>query len=435
MTKSSFSQLSLWSLALASYLGETLVKIGPVGDLIITNADVGPDGYTRMAVLAGSTINGELIVGQKGDDFAINVINNLNDSSIVQSTSIHWHGLVQRGTSWADGTAFVTGWPISHNNSLYKFNAGDQAGTFWYHSHLSTQYCEGLRGPMIICDSLDPHTGFYDVDDENTIITLSDWNHVLTKTLKEPTSDATLINGLGCGDPTTELAIISVKQGTRYRFRLINMACGAYFTFSIERHLMKIIELRIFVGKSSSFDWLDANQDVQNYCKIRILSYLVFLLYLKILGFVPTSMSGSPGFPEQEDVDYSWTLNMLYRSTLLPAGSVYALPPNSTIELSVPGFSVGHGHAFHLHGHTFDVIRTAGSSTYNYENPVRRDVVHIGDIGANVTIRFKTDNAGPWLFHCHTNWHLNKGFAVVFAEDTEWENLCSIYDALPASEP
>lgn len=35
----------------------------------------------------------------------------------------------------------------------------------------------------------------------------------------------------------------------------------------------------------------------------------------------------------------------------------------------------------------------------NYVNPVRRDVVNMGDIGSNVTIRFVTDNPGPWFFH------------------------------------
>ncbi|KAK0462398.1 laccase lcc5 [Desarmillaria tabescens] len=517
MRKGSFFLSLLATVSL--YLCETLAEIGPVGDLIIANADVSPDGYTRMAALAGGTIVGELIVGQKGDDFAINVINNLDDSSIVQSTSIHWHGLFQRGTSWADGTDFVTGCPISHNNSfLYKFNAGEQAGTFWYHSHLADQYCEGLRGALIIYDPFDPHAGLYDIDDESTIITLSDWNHALTKTLREPTSDATLINGLGrwSGDPTTELAVIPVKQGTRYRFRLINMACGTYFTFSIEHHLMNIIEvdgtshqpylvdeLQIFPGQRYSFV-LDANQDIQSYwihanpnigeagynngINSAILRYSgaddaepepsvsPSVLPLNETDLVPLENPGAPGIPERGGVDYALTLDMLYlddvdrftingvsfhpppipvllqilsgaraANELLPEGSVYTLPPNSTIELSIPGTSVGHGHAFHLHGHTFDVVRSAGSSTYNYENPVRRDVVHIGDIGANVTIRFKTDNAGPWLFHCHTNWHLNKGLAVVFVEDSkdwattsrpppEWEKLCPIYDALPASE-
>lgn len=51
----------------------------------------------------------------------------------------------------------------------------------------------------------------------------------------------------------------------------------------------------------------------------------------------------------------------------------------------------------HLHGHTFDVVRVAGSTVYNYANPIRRDVVSIGGGSDNVTIRFTTDNAGPWV--------------------------------------
>jgi iron transport multicopper oxidase len=82
------------------------------------------------------------------------------------------------------------------------------------------------------------------------------------------------------------------------------------------------------------------------------------------------------------------------------------------------------------------VVRSAGNSTYNFDNPVSRDVVSIGNLGDNVTIRFFTDNYGPWFLHCHIDWHLNasvvppsfimipvlksalfSGFAVVFAED------------------
>ena len=38
-------------------------------------------------------------------------------------------------------------------------------GTFWYHSHLSTQYCDGLRGAFVVYDPEDPHKLLYDVDD------------------------------------------------------------------------------------------------------------------------------------------------------------------------------------------------------------------------------------------------------------------------------
>lgn len=67
----------------------------------------------------------------------------------------------------------------------YKFNVPDQAvsferavksilceltfclsqGTFWYHSHFSNQYCDGLRGALVVRDPQDPQAVLYDVDD------------------------------------------------------------------------------------------------------------------------------------------------------------------------------------------------------------------------------------------------------------------------------
>jgi iron transport multicopper oxidase len=38
-------------------------------------------------------------------------------------------------------------------------------GTFWYHSHFSTQYCDGLRGALVVRDPQDPQAGLYDFDD------------------------------------------------------------------------------------------------------------------------------------------------------------------------------------------------------------------------------------------------------------------------------
>ena len=71
-------------------------------------------------------------------------------------------------------------------------------GTFWYHSHHSTQYCDGLRGPIVVYDPNDPQRHLYDVDNgehlsigilicispthsESTVITLSDWYHVAAR--------------------------------------------------------------------------------------------------------------------------------------------------------------------------------------------------------------------------------------------------------------
>ncbi|KAG6859753.1 hypothetical protein C0995_004497, partial [Termitomyces sp. Mi166 len=141
---------------------------------------------------------------------------------------------------------------------------------------------------------------------------------------------------------------------------------------------------------------------------------------------------------------------------LLPPGSIYTLPRNKVIEVSIPGGTTGAPHPFHLHGvghlfslhmksltvmqHAFSVVRSAGSSTYNYANPVRRDVVSTGGSASdNVTIRFRTDNSGPWIFHCHIDWHLDRGLSIVFAEDvpdiakfnppSTWDALCPAFDA------
>jgi iron transport multicopper oxidase len=38
-------------------------------------------------------------------------------------------------------------------------------GTYWYHSHYKNQYCDGLRGVLIIDDPNDPQKYLYDVDD------------------------------------------------------------------------------------------------------------------------------------------------------------------------------------------------------------------------------------------------------------------------------
>ncbi|THV03708.1 laccase lcc5 [Dendrothele bispora CBS 962.96] len=500
--------------------------IGPVTDLVISNAEVSPDGFNRTATLAGGTVIGPIIKGNKGDNFQINVINQLSDTSMLLTTSIHWHGIFQnRGSNWADGPAFINQCPIASNNSfLYNFDVPDQAGTFWYHSHLSTQYCDGLRGPLVIYDPNDPFADLYDIDDDSTVLTLADWYHAKAKTLTFPAEDSTLINGLGRfnGGNATKLAVITVQQGKRYRMRLINVACDPNFTFSIDNHTMTVIEadgvnhqplavdqIQIFAAQRYSFI-LNANQSVHRDSWIRAnpstgttgFSGGINSAILRYVGadetsepgtpevtrtnplveanLVPLENPGAPGNPEQGGVDVALNLEFTFASafcfnyktgtnfeingvqfvpptvpvllqilsgaetadSLLPSGSVYNLPLNSTIEISMPAGVVGGPHPFHLHGHVFDVVRSAGQTDYNYVNPPRRDVVSVGTTGDNVTIRFTTDNAGPWYLHCHIDWHLEAGFAIVFAEgpdswnstitpSDQWNQLCPIYDALP----
>ncbi|KAF8076150.1 multicopper oxidase-domain-containing protein [Lyophyllum atratum] len=478
-----------------SLLSNVYGGIGPSANLHIVNKNIAPDGFTRSAVLAGSTATnakfpGPLITGFKGSTFNLNVIDSLTDNSMLKATSIHWHGFFQHESSWADGPVGVTQCPISPGHAfLYKFKVPDQAGTFWYHSHLSTQYCDGLRGAFVVYDLFDPHRLRYDIDDDDTVITLADWYHTPAPSAGlVPTPDATLINGKGryAGGPTVPLAVIRVIKGLRYRFRLVSTSCDPNYVFSIDGHIMTIIEvdginvqplevdsIRIFAGQRYSFV-LKANQPIGNYwVRAKPNIGTTTFDWWRELGYPPPMLEtnlhpltnpAAPGLPIAGGADVAINLAITFdfatlkfavngatfipptapvllqimsgaqnAQNLLPAGSVYALPPNKVIELTIPGGSIGSPHPFHLHGHAFSVVRSAGSSTYNYANPVQRDVVSAGLAGDNVTIRFKTDNC------CHIDWHFEIGLAVVFAEDiptvgqsnppTSWDELCPIYDS------
>lgn len=495
-------------------LTPSFAAIGPVANLNVGNVAIQPDGFLRDTVLGNAQFPGPLIQGNKGDTFQIKVTDTLTNASMLTDTSIHWHGIFQKTTAWADGASFVTQCPITPKHSFtYQFNSPSQAGTFWWHSHLSMQYCDGLRGPLVIYDPNDPHKALYDFDNEGTVITLSDWHHQGgTDRDLFAAPDSALINGKGryTGGPNVPLSIVGVGQGKRYRFRLVSLSCDPNFVFSIDGHSLTVIEadgistqpvvvdsIQIFAGQRYSFI-LNANNNVDNYW-IRALPNRgnqgfdgginsAILRYkgapnadptstqtpstnpLQETNLHPLKSAGVPGLPTPGGVDVALNIKVSFGDTsgtftmngvqyvppsvpvllqilsgartaseLLPKGSVYLLPPNKVVEVSLPGGAPGSPHPFHLHGHAFDVVRSAGSNSYNYVNPVRRDVVNTGTALDNVTIRFVTDNAGPWFLHCHINQHFEGGMAIVFAADTDdipaqdpvpsaWNDLCPTYN-------
>ncbi|KAK2463918.1 hypothetical protein APHAL10511_004090 [Amanita phalloides] len=503
------------SLVASSLIAFSYAAIGPYTDLHIVNKVISPDGFHRSSVLAGGTpasasMPGPLIFGKKGDRFRVNVINALKDKAMYRTTSIHWHGLFQKGTSWEDGPVGISQCPITPGDSfLYEFAVPDQAGTYWYHSHHSTQYCDGLRGPLVIYDPKDPLKHLYDVDDESTVITLADWYHIPSPAAgTSPDFNSTLINGLGrySGGPKSPLAVINVKPNKRYRMRLLSLSCDPDFIFSIDNHTMTVIEvdgvevrpktvdsIDIFAGQRYSFI-LETDKPVDNYwiradpgtgfengLNSAILRYedatdedpktpeTKSVHPLSDTDLVPLKHPGAPGAPHPGGADINLNLDATFSDEkqtyyingatfdppttpvllqilsgaktaqeLLPPGSVYILPRDKIVEVSIPGGSDDSPHPFHLHGQTFDVVRSAGTSFYDYDHPVRRDVVNTGNTGDNVTFRFRTDNPGPWILHCHINWHFNMGLAVVFTTDVEatsrfdppasWDQLCPIYD-------
>ncbi|KAM0798798.1 iron transport multicopper oxidase FET3 precursor [Usnea florida] len=211
-------------------------------DFNITWVTRNPDGLLNRPVIG---INGQwpipYITATVGDRVVVNVINQLGN----ESTSLHFHGLYQNGTSDMDGVTGVTQCPIQPGGSFtYNFTV-DQPGTYWYHSHEVAQYPDGLRGPLIVHDPDSPYKGQYD---DEIVLTVSDWYHdeipnlmkgfisVTNPTGAEPVPNAALMND-------TFNLTTPVEPGKTYMFRIINVGAfaGQYFWF--EGHTMRIVEV------------------------------------------------------------------------------------------------------------------------------------------------------------------------------------------------
>ena len=83
-------------------------------------------------------------------------------------------------------------------------------------------------------------------------------------------------------------------------------------------------------------------------------------------------------------------------------------------------------HPWHLHGHHFQVLQRSAvdGGFYNglYSNvsqtPIKRDTIMVQNNGHTV-LRFRADNPGVWLLHCHIEWHVEAGLVATIIEAPE----------------
>ncbi|CAG8819142.1 7452_t:CDS:2, partial [Racocetra fulgida] len=91
---------------------------------------------------------GPILQAYKGDTFSITVENDLS-----VETSMHWHGMFQKGTPWYDGVPGMTQCVIPPKSSFtYEFSVESQS-------------------PLVIHDKDDPYVKEYDYE---YVVTLTD---------------------------------------------------------------------------------------------------------------------------------------------------------------------------------------------------------------------------------------------------------------------
>lgn len=204
--------------------------------------------HTKSVVTVNGEFPGPRIVAREGDNVQVKVVNHVSNN-----ISIHWHGVRQLQSGWADGPSYITQCPIQTGQSyLYNFTITGQRGTLWWHAHI-TWLRASVYGPFIILPKKNVPYPFPKPHKEVPILFGEWWNAdpvaVVNQALQTGAgpnvSDSYTINGLpgplyNCS--ANETFKLKVKPGKTYLLRLINAALNDDLFFSIANHTLTVVE-------------------------------------------------------------------------------------------------------------------------------------------------------------------------------------------------
>lgn len=201
-----------------------------------------------------TAVNGQLpgptIHAKEGDTVIVHL---LNDSPY--NMTIHWHGIFQRGSQWADGPAMVTQCPVRPAaNYTYSFNVTGQEGTLWWHAHISFLRAT-VYGALVIL----PRGGagaypFSPKPDKEMVVMLGEWWNDNVHELQEtafltgnpaPAANAYTINGkpgdlYNCSAPN-HTRRFEVRRNETYLVRIINAALNTPLFFKVANHSFTVV--------------------------------------------------------------------------------------------------------------------------------------------------------------------------------------------------
>ena len=244
-----------------------------------------------------------------------------------------------------------------------------------------------------------------------------------------------LINGRIPAAPTTFRA----KPGQRIRIRLINAAADTAFRVALAGHRMTVTHTdgfpitpthvdALLLGMGERYDVtvtagdgvfpLVAAAEGKNALSRALLSTSAGSA--PEAGFRPPELDGRVGtvdtFTAAPEVllspDKTEALEARLAGTMMHYDwSINGQPYDHTVPLTIPqgqsatltfinGTTMWH--PMHLHGHTFQVLRSDGSP-----GP-RKDTVIVKP-RQTVAVKLIADNPGTWMLHCHNGYHMGAG--------------------------
>ncbi|KAK3139646.1 hypothetical protein QOZ80_5AG0386920 [Eleusine coracana subsp. coracana] len=204
----------------------------------------------RIITAVNGQLPGPTIRAREGDTVVVHLVNHS-----PYNMTLHWHGVFQRGTPWADGPAMVTQCPVKPGaNYTYRFNVKGQEGTLWWHAHISFLHAT-VYGALVI----QPRSGakaypFPSKPQREETIILGEWWNANVYDLERMAyltgmpaahADAYTINGkpgdfYNCSG-ANQTYKFQVRQNERILLRIINAALNTPMFFKVANNSFTVV--------------------------------------------------------------------------------------------------------------------------------------------------------------------------------------------------
>lgn len=204
---------------------------------------------------------GPTVYAQEGDTVIVKVTN-----QVSYNVTLHWHGVKQQRSCWADGPRYITQCPIQTGQTYtYTFTLIGQRGTLWWHAHIEWLRAT-VNGAMVIYPKTGVPYPFQFPTEEHVLILGEWWGSTNVATVEKaliasgggpPISDAYLINGhpgptYNCS--AQDVWTMPVVKGKTYLMRVINAALNIEHFFGVAKHKITVVAVDAEYTKPHTVD-------------------------------------------------------------------------------------------------------------------------------------------------------------------------------------